>query len=59
MSKVFEGNSKSTNRRIDSLTRERDSINRILAQAELDSIGEEVQNLKKSLDMIEERLSGT
>ncbi len=59
MSKVFGGNSKSTNRRIDSLTRERDSINRILAQAELDSIGEEVQNLKKSLDMIEERLSGT
>ena len=59
MSKVIGGNSKSTNRRIDSLTRERDSINRILAQAELDSIGEEVQNLKKSLDMIEERLSGT
>ena len=59
MSKVIGGNSKSTNRRIDSLTRERDSINRILAQADLDSIGEEVQNLKKSLDMIEERLSGT
>ncbi|HIG33720.1 MAG TPA: hypothetical protein EYQ11_02410 [Candidatus Poseidoniales archaeon] len=50
--------SRSTNRRIDSLSRERESIRRILTQAELDRVQEDIKILKKNLDSIEERLSG-
>jgi polyhydroxyalkanoate synthesis regulator phasin len=50
--------SRSSNRRIDSLARERDSIMRILSQAEMDRVREEVEVLKKKLSSIEERLSG-
>ena len=50
--------SRSANRRIDSLSRERESIIRILAQAGLDGIEQDVEMLKKKLDSIEELLSG-
>ena len=50
--------SRSTNRRIDSLSRERESIRRILTQAELDRVQEDIKMLKKNLDSIEESLSG-
>jgi hypothetical protein len=50
--------SRSTNRRIDSLSRERESIRRILAQAELDRVQEDIKMLKKNLDSIEKSLSG-
>jgi hypothetical protein len=50
--------SRSANRRIDSLSRERESISRILAQASLDRIEQDIEMLKKKLDSIEELLSG-
>ena len=50
--------SRSANRRIDSLSRERESIIRILAQAGLDRIEQDIEMLKKKLDSIEELLSG-
>jgi len=50
--------SRSTNRRIDSLSRERESVGRILTQAGLDRIGQDIEMLKKKLDSIEELLSG-
>jgi hypothetical protein len=50
--------SRSTNRRIDSLSRERESIRRILAQAELDRVQEDIKMIKKNLDSIEKSLSG-
>jgi len=50
--------SRSANRRIDSLSRERESIIRILAQADLDRIEQDIEMMKKKLDSIEELLSG-
>ncbi|MFL2974924.1 MAG: hypothetical protein ACJZ42_01205 [Candidatus Thalassarchaeaceae archaeon] len=50
--------SRSANRRIDSLSRERESISRILTQAGLDRIEQDIEMLKKKLDSIEELLSG-
>ena len=50
--------SRSDNRRIDSLSRERESIGRILTQAELDRVGQDIESLKQKLDSIEELLSG-
>jgi len=50
--------SRSANRRIDSLSRERESIIRILAQAGLDRIEQDIEMMKKKLDSIEELLSG-
>jgi len=50
--------SRSANRRIDSLSRERESIIRILTQAGLDGIEQDIEMLKKKLDSIEEHLSG-
>jgi len=50
--------SRSANRRIDSLSRERESISRILTQAGLDRIEQDIVMLKKKLDSIEELLSG-
>jgi hypothetical protein len=50
--------SRSANRRIDSLSRERESISRILTQASLNRIEQDIEMLKKKLDSIEELLSG-
>ncbi|MAS17217.1 MAG: hypothetical protein ACJZ67_00250 [Candidatus Thalassarchaeaceae archaeon] len=50
--------SRSANRRIDSLSRERESIIRILAQAGLERIEKDIGTLKEKLDSIEELLSG-
>jgi len=58
MTNQIHNSSRSTNRRVDSLARERDSIRRILSQAELDSVHDDVKMLEKKLDSIEERLSG-
>ena len=51
--------SRSANRRIDSLSRERESISRILAQAGLERIEQDIEMLKEKLDSIEELLSGS
>ncbi|MFL2966890.1 MAG: hypothetical protein ACJZ5D_04315 [Candidatus Thalassarchaeaceae archaeon] len=50
--------SRSANRRIDSLSRERESIIRILAQAGLERIEQDIGTLNEKLDSIEELLSG-
>ena len=50
--------SRSANRRLDSLSRERESISRILAQAGLERIEQDIEMLKEKLDSIEEILSG-
>tara|TARA_Y100000588_G_scaffold144030_1_gene158015 strand:- start:5737 stop:5916 length:180 start_codon:yes stop_codon:yes gene_type:complete len=49
---------KSINRRIDSLWREKDSIARILGQAELSSLREGLESIRSKLESIEDRLSG-
>ncbi|MGB1680247.1 MAG: hypothetical protein ACPHIE_00315 [Candidatus Thalassarchaeaceae archaeon] len=59
MSRAFGGSARNTNRRIDSLARERDSIGRILVQAELHSVREEVESVRQSLEQIEGLLCGT
>jgi len=59
MPRALGGSSRSTNRRIDSLARERDSIGRILVQAELNGVREEVESVRQSLEQIEELLCGT
>jgi seryl-tRNA synthetase len=51
--------SRSANRRIDSLSRERESISRLLAQAGLERIEQDIEALKEKLDSIEEILSGS
>jgi|TARA_B100001113_G_scaffold103360_1_gene83719 hypothetical protein len=51
--------SRSDNRRIDSLSRERESISRILTQAGLERIEQDIEALKEKLDSIEELLSGS
>ena len=54
-----DGNrSKSDNRQIDSLRRERDSIRRILEQASLDGVKENVKRLTERLDRIESQIPG-
>ena len=54
-----DGNrSKSDNRQIDSLRRERDSIRRILEQASLDGVKENVKRLTERLDRIESQMPG-
>ncbi len=58
MTNQIHNSSRSTNRRVDSLARERDSIRRILSQAELDSVHDDIKMLSQKLDSIEERLSG-
>ena len=52
------GSEKSTNRKVDSLVRERDSIRRLLDQADLSMVSEGLESLKKRLHSIETRLSG-
>jgi hypothetical protein len=49
---------RSLNRRIDSLARERESIRRLLEQADLSTIREGLESLNSRLDAIEKRLSG-
>ena len=49
---------RSFNRRIDSISRERDSIIRILDQAELATVRYGLESLKTKLDSKDERLSG-
>ncbi|HJM24101.1 MAG TPA: hypothetical protein QF821_00435 [Candidatus Thalassarchaeaceae archaeon] len=58
MTNQIHNSSRSTNRRVDSLARERDSIRRILSQAELDRVHDDIKMLSQKLDSIEERLSG-
>ena len=54
-----DGNrSKSDNRQIESLRRERDSIRRILEQASLDGVKENVKRLTERLDRIESQMPG-
>jgi len=52
------GTNKSINRKVDSLVRERDSIRRLLDQADLSTVSEGMESLKTRLDSIEDRLSG-
>jgi hypothetical protein len=49
---------RSLNRRVDSLARERESVCRLLDQADLSTIREGLESLKSRLDSIEKRLSG-
>ena len=53
MSQGGSPNSKSLNRRIDSLSRERDSVSRILEQAELEKIRDGLDSLKSKMEAIE------
>ncbi len=50
--------SKSESRKIDSLRRERDSIRRILEQASLDGVRENMERLGERLDRIESEMPG-
>jgi len=50
---------RSFNRRMDSIARERDSIRRLLEQARLSSIVDEIKSVGKKLDDIESFLSGS
>ncbi|MEE2624776.1 MAG: hypothetical protein VYD50_00815 [Candidatus Thermoplasmatota archaeon] len=50
---------RSLNRRLDSLSRERDSVRRLLEQANLEIIRDGMGSLKKRLDSIESKLSGS
>jgi len=49
---------RSLNRRIDSLRRERDSVKRLLQQASLDDVKDNVERLKQRLYRLESELSG-
>jgi len=49
---------RSLNRRIDSLRRERDSVRRLLKQASLDYVSDNLERLKHRLDSLETELSG-
>lgn len=49
---------KSDNRKIDSLRRERDGINRILEQASLDGVKQNLERLSERLDRIESDMIG-
>lgn len=53
MSQGGSPNSKSLNRRIDSLSRERDSVSRILEQAQLEKIRDGLDSLKSKMEAIE------
>ena len=49
---------RSLNRRIDSLRREPDSVRRLLKQASLDDVSDNLERLKHRLDSLETELSG-
>ncbi len=53
MSQGGSPNSKSLNRRIDSLSRERDSVSRILEQTQLEKIRDGLDSLKSKMEAIE------
>jgi len=50
--------SKRDNRKVDSLRRERDSIRRILNQASMDGVKENLERLSERLDRIESEIPG-
>ena len=52
------GTNKSANLKVDSLVRERDSIRRLLDQADLSIVSEGMESLKARLGSIEDHLSG-
>ncbi len=58
MSDSSSGRSKSENRSIDSLRRERDSIRRILEQASMDGVRDNLERLNERLDRIESEMPG-
>ncbi len=58
MSGEAEEDERSLNRRIDSLRRERDSVRRLLEQASLNGVRENVERLNKRLDRLDSELSG-
>ena len=57
MTKTSYDSSRKDNRIIDSLVRERDSISRILNQADLSQVNQSIQILNEKLEKIEEQLS--
>ncbi|MBE45285.1 MAG: hypothetical protein CMB02_01320 [Euryarchaeota archaeon] len=57
MTKNSYDSSRRDNRIIDSLVRERDSISRILNQANLSQVNQSIQILNEKLEKIEEQLS--
>jgi len=58
MAAMGAGGPRSFNRRADSIARERDSIRRLLEQANLSSITEDLKSVEKKIDEIEDFLSG-
>ena len=58
MSESASGRSKSENRSIDSLRRERNSIRRILEQASMDGVRDNLKRLNERLDRIETEMLG-
>ena len=52
------GTNKSANRKVDSLVRERDSIRRLLDQADLSIVSEGMESLNARLGSIYDHLSG-
>jgi len=50
-------NHRNFNRRSDSLIRERDSIRRLLDQANLDKVNDEIESMKKNLESLEMKIS--
>ncbi|MEC7756614.1 MAG: hypothetical protein VX621_02210 [Candidatus Thermoplasmatota archaeon] len=57
MTKTSYDSSRRDNRIIDSLVRERDSISRILNQADLSQVKQSIQILNEKLGKIDEQLS--
>ncbi|MEC7706847.1 MAG: hypothetical protein VX204_04570 [Candidatus Thermoplasmatota archaeon] len=58
MSESANGRSKKESRKIDSLRRERDSIRRILEQASMEGVKENIERLTERLDKIESEMPG-
>ena len=58
MSESAGGQSKSDSRKIDTLRRERDSIRRILEQASMDGVKENLERLSERLERIEPEMPG-
>ncbi len=58
MSESANGRSKKESRKIDSLRRERDSIRRILEQASMEGVKENIERLTERLDKIDSEMSG-
>ena len=58
MAAIGGADKRSFTRRVDSIVRERDSIRRLLDQARISSIVDEIKSLEKRLGEIESLLSG-